>query len=62
MRGLQREADVPEDDLVIERQPHVIEDDDRTAWAEGLLEQRRTVARVFARHQYISTINNCVTR
>ena len=62
VRGLQREADVAQDDLVVERQPDVVEDDDRPAGPEGLVEQRRTVARVFARHQYISTISNCVTR
>ncbi len=59
--GLQREADVAQDDLVVERQPHLVEDDDRPAGAEGLVEQRRT-RWLFGRHQYIKTMRSWVTR
>ena len=60
--GLQREADVAQDHLVVERQPDVVEDDDRPAGPEGLVEQRRTCLRLIGRHQYINTISSWVTR
>ena len=60
--GLQREADVAQDDLVVERQPDAVEDDDRPAGPEGLVEQRRTMSCLFCRHQYINTMRSWVTR
>ena len=38
--GLQREADVAQDHLLVERQVHLVEDDDRAAVAERFVEQR----------------------
>ena len=60
--GLQREADVVEDDLLVEGQAHVIEDDNRPAGAERFVEQFRTWGRLGARHQYINTMRSWVTR
>ena len=57
VRGLQRETDVAEDDLVVERQPDAVEDDDRPAGPKGLLEERRPLSRL-RRHQYINTISS----
>ncbi len=39
--GLQREADVAQDDLVVECQLHVVEHDDGSAGAKGFFQQRR---------------------
>ena len=58
---LQREANVAQDHLVVEREPHLVEDDDRPAGPEGLLEERRA-GPVLDSHQYIKTMMTLVTR
>jgi hypothetical protein len=58
----QREADVPQDDLVVKRQVNLIEDDDRPAGAERFIEERRTGDGQRAGHQYINTMRSCVTK
>jgi hypothetical protein len=50
MPRLQRERDVAEDLLLVERKGHVVEHDDRPPGTERLVEQRRADC-LFERHQ-----------
>ena len=51
--GLQREAHLTQDHLLVERQIDVVEDDDRAAEGEGLVQQRGTA--LHARSSHVNT-------
>ena len=60
--GLQREADVAQDHLVVEGEVHAVEDDDRTAVRQRLVEQRRAVRGSRIAIRYMRTMRTWVTR
>ena len=58
----QREADVLQNHVLVERERHVIEHDDRSARLVQRLFRRLRFRRLLLRHQYSNEINTCVTK